>query len=256
MKFGNVEYQRQNFALSLAYAVTAHKCQGETLKEVIIDFGPDLDHGIRNYICPGSFYVALTRVKNGSSVYLRSFEKSYIQVNKKIEEKVDAMIKYRAYTFKKVYLDQKIFDKDDSEIKIGYLNINGLSDGNRDQYFNADRNLNDLDIICLAETKLNSNYPDRNLEATLSNWKVIGRYDSNDERKHMGLLLLVSMKSKFTGNLSITYQSANRDDKLQIEGVIIRMSETLKFGFLYCRSTPTNQEVKAINAYLLKLSSI
>ena len=29
-KFGNVEYQRTNFPLSLAYAMTAHKCQGET----------------------------------------------------------------------------------------------------------------------------------------------------------------------------------------------------------------------------------
>ena len=35
--FGNIEYQRENFALSLAYAVTAHKAQGETLQEVIID---------------------------------------------------------------------------------------------------------------------------------------------------------------------------------------------------------------------------
>ena len=30
-KFGNVEYQRQNFSLSLAYCITAHKCQGWTL---------------------------------------------------------------------------------------------------------------------------------------------------------------------------------------------------------------------------------
>ena len=87
MKFGSVEYQRQNFALSLAYAVTAHKCQGETLNEVIIDFGPDKEHKIKNYICPGSFYVALTRVREGCKVFLKSFDKSYILVNKKIEEK-------------------------------------------------------------------------------------------------------------------------------------------------------------------------
>ena len=39
LSFGNVEYQRTNFPLSLAYAITAHNCQGETLVEVIIDFG-------------------------------------------------------------------------------------------------------------------------------------------------------------------------------------------------------------------------
>ena len=93
LEFGNVEYQRQNFALSLAYSVTAHKCQGETLNQVIIDFGADQEHNMKPFICPGSFYVALTRVREGESVYLRSFDTSYIKVNKKIEEKVDAMIK-------------------------------------------------------------------------------------------------------------------------------------------------------------------
>ena len=38
-KFGNIEYQRQNFALALSYAITAHKCQGWTLELVIVDFG-------------------------------------------------------------------------------------------------------------------------------------------------------------------------------------------------------------------------
>ena len=93
-KFGSVEYQRTNFPLSLAYALTAHKCQGETVEEVIIDFGVDIDRKIRNYICPGSFYVALTRVREGCKVFLKSFDRSYIQVNKAIEEKVNAMRKF------------------------------------------------------------------------------------------------------------------------------------------------------------------
>ena len=74
VKWGNVQYQRTNFALSLAYALTAHKCQGGTLNEVIIDFGPDKELGIRNYILPGSFYVALTRVRLGENVFLKSFD--------------------------------------------------------------------------------------------------------------------------------------------------------------------------------------
>ena len=126
MKFGNDEYQRTNFPLSLAYAITAHKCQGETLEEVIIDFGPDLAHKIKNYICPGSFYVA--RVKMGVKVFLKSFDRSYIQVNKSIEEKVSAMRKFRQYKSKKIYLDERIFETNCDEIKVGYLNINGLLD--------------------------------------------------------------------------------------------------------------------------------
>ena len=63
VKFGNVEYQRQNFPLALAYAITAWKAQGLTLEEVIVDFGPDLIQKIKNFICPGGFYVAITRIR-------------------------------------------------------------------------------------------------------------------------------------------------------------------------------------------------
>ena len=103
--FGNIEYQRTNFPLSLAYAITAHKCQGETLDEVIIDFGPDLEHKIKNYILPGSFYVSLTRVKLGSKVFLKSFDRNYILAKDTIEEKITAMRKFEQYNFKKIYLD-------------------------------------------------------------------------------------------------------------------------------------------------------
>ena len=249
LDFGNVEYQRQNFPLSVAYSVTAHKCQGETLEEVIIDFGPDLEYKINNFICPGSFYVALTRVREGNSVYLRSFDRSFIQVNEKIEQKVDAMIKHKPYDFKKIYLDQKIFKIENHEIKLGYLNINGLLEGNHDHYFNCDKNLSDLDIIVLAETKLGQQFSNESLQTKLSNWRLIARYDSQDQKKHMGLLLLISKKSNISGSLSITYQTAKRGDHVQIEGIIVKDVEELILGFIYCRSTPTDAEIKAINKY-------
>ena len=249
INFGDVEYQRQNFALSLAYAVTAHKCQGETLQEVIIDFGPDLKNKIKNYILAGSFYVALTRVREGRYVYLKSFDKSFIKVNKKIEEKVEAMLKFNKYEYKKVYLDQKIFEVDEYEMKVGYLNINGLLEGNHGIYLNADKNLNNLDFIVLAETKLTKECDTKVLENSLSNWKILGRYDSQDQRNHMGLMLLSSRTSKFNGKVSITHQAANRDGSLQIEGIILRLPWNLTFGFVYCRSTPTHPEIKAINKY-------
>ena len=158
--FGNIEYQRTNFPLTLAYAMTAHKCQGDTLDEVIIDFGPDPTRNIRNYICPGSFYVALTRVREGRKVFLRSFDISYIKVNKAIEEKVNAMKKFRSYHFKKIYLDQRIFEEENLEIKAGYLNINGLVEGNHAEYLNSDHNLKNLDLLVVAETKLDNQIED------------------------------------------------------------------------------------------------
>ena len=229
-------YQRTNFALSLAYAMTAHKCQVETLDEVIIDFGPNLELNIRNYICPGSFYVALTRVKDGNKVFLKSFEKSYIQMNKSIEEKIEAMKKFRSYQFKKIYLDDKIFNVNNSEIKAGYLNINGLVEGNHAEYLNADHNLRNLDILVLAETKLDSHCSKQQLIDTLNNWNIFNRYDSDDGIKHMGLMILTSMKSKVLDQFkSVTHLPAMRNNKLQIQGLIIRLKIGLKFGFIYCR---------------------
>ena len=74
-------------------------CTSWTPEEVIVDFGPDPTLKIKNFICPGSFYVALTRVREGANLFLRSFDPSYIQVNSNIEERIDAMIKHRSYNF-------------------------------------------------------------------------------------------------------------------------------------------------------------
>ena len=250
MKFGNVEYQRTNFPLSLAYAITAHKCQGETLEEVIIDFGPDLENNIKSYICAGSFYVALTRVKLGSKVFLRSFDKKYIKVDESIEGKVDAMRKFRPYLFKKIYIDEKIFGLTGEEVKLGYLNINGLLDGGHAQYLDADSNLQALDILVLAETKLVKENNNDQIEKKLSNWRIMGRYDAEDGAKHMGLMLLTSRRSSIECLMKeITHQTAKRENNLQVQGIIVRMISGRSFGFIYCRSTPTVGEVKGICKY-------
>ena len=244
---GNIEYQRSNFALSLAYALTAHKCQGETLEEVIIDFGPDKERGLKNFICPGSFYVALTRVREGRNVFLRSFDKSYIEVNEKIEEKISAMRKFSSYKFKKIYLDENIFENGKSEVKIGYLNINGLMDGGHAEYLNEENFLVNLDLLTLAETKLDKNITSAELEKTLTNWKIVCRYDSEDNLKHMGLILLSSRNSGILSQLkSYRHQTAKRDNSLQIQGLIVRLQKPINIGFIYCRTTPNNQELKAI----------
>ena len=38
---GEVRFQRTQFHMTLAYAITAYKCQGDTLEEVIIDFSDE-----------------------------------------------------------------------------------------------------------------------------------------------------------------------------------------------------------------------
>ena len=117
--------------------------------------------------------MALTRVKEGSKVFLKSFDTSYIKVNKDIAEKIKAMKQFRPYNFKKVYLDEKIFNNDAMEWKIGYLNINGLIDGGHAEYLNSDYNLINLDLLGLSETKLDQSI------------QVVARLDSEEGKKNM-----------------------------------------------------------------------
>jgi len=237
--FGNIEYQRANFALSLAYAVTAHKSQGATLTEVLLDFGPDEDLKIKNYIIAGSFYVALTRVTEGKFLFMRSFNPSYIVVNNAIKCKIDALIQQKQYEFKNTFLNQKVFVNDSNELKAGYLNINGFKEANHCHYLNEDKNLQDLDLIVIAETKLKET-------EKINNWKILGRYDANDDKKHCGFLMLKSNKSNLNSKLIISHSAAKREGKLQIEALIVKLGNGITIGFVYCRTTPTNAEIDAL----------
>ena len=247
---GNIQYQRTNFPLSLAYAITAHKCQGETLKYVIIDFGPDIEHGINNYICSGSFYVALTRVQSAENVFLRSFDRSYILANERIEEKINAMIKFNSYEFKKIYIDQKIFVNEEDELKAGYLNINGLNDGGHAEYLNEDKNLKHLQLLIISETKLDARVTSVQLEKLLSNWQIVRREDSGDELKHMGMIFLSPKKSDLMKILKgVQYFKIFRSKEIQIQGLIIRLNKDINMTFVYCRSTPNQKEIKEMKKY-------
>ena len=181
---GNITYQRSQFPLTIAYALSSHKCQGQTLEEVILDFRD-------SRIFPSSFYVALSRVKEGIKVYLRDYQRDYIVVNEEVEQKIQAMLMFKKYLTYKTYLDEQIYVKKDEEVKIGYLNINGLTHANHGKYLNEDKNLSNLDILALSETKLKK---ESNEEITklLSNWILLIRQDSDDEEIHMGMNVLVS----------------------------------------------------------------
>lgn len=68
--------------LILAWALTIHKSQGATLDTAEIDVGSCI------FEC-GQTYVALSRVKSLSGLYLTSYDVSKIRVNKKVKEYYD-----------------------------------------------------------------------------------------------------------------------------------------------------------------------
>ena len=145
------------------------------------------------------------------------------------------MRKFDSYKMKKIYVDERIFENEEEEIKLGYLNINGLIDGNHAEYLNKDRNLLNLDLLVLAETKLNSSMKTSNLSNIFTNWDIIERHDSNDKLKHMGLLMM--SPKKFAGKIKepfkvLEYQSIKRNNQLQIQFIMVKVMPSINAGFL------------------------
>jgi ATP-dependent DNA helicase PIF1 len=68
----------------LSWALTIHKCQGATLETAEIDIGSEI------FEC-GQTYVALSRVKSLNGLYLTSFDKSKILINRKVREFYEKM---------------------------------------------------------------------------------------------------------------------------------------------------------------------
>ena len=246
---GNITYQRSQFPLTLAYALTSHKCQGQTLEEVIIDF--------RNCkVFPSSFYVALTRVKEGNKVYLRNYQKDYINVNEDVEKKIKAMQMFKKYVTHKTYLDQQIYVQKNEEIKIGYLNINGLTHAHHGEYLNEDKNLSNLDILALSETKLKKE-TNEEIYSLLSNWVVLHRQDSEDSEIHMGMLILISKKSNLSEDqISIKemkiwskYVGEKLLNHMQMINIKIKKC-LLKVSFIYVRKTPDNEDINRLRKYV------
>ena len=65
--------QGDNFPLSLAWAVTIHKCQGLTLPEIVVDMSPE-----KGTYAPGQAYVALSRVRELDKLHIINYTHTQI----------------------------------------------------------------------------------------------------------------------------------------------------------------------------------
>ena len=125
------------------------------------------------------------------------------------------------------------------------------------EYLNEDKNLLNLDIIALSETKL-KNEANEQLAALLSNWVMLIRQDSNDNELHMGMLILVSKKSKLNEDKIVLKEnkiwSKNVNNKIlnHMQLMTIKVKEfLLNISFLYIRKTPDNEDITRIRKYTL-----
>ena len=256
VKDGNVSYHRTQFAAVLAYAITAHRGQGETLDEVVVDFSSEGTQ--KPFITEGSFYVAITRATSAKHVFLENFDKSYIKASDKVIEKIEAMRKFQKYISKKIYLSDQIFKVTDQELKVGYLNIQNLTAKLHAEYINADKNLHNLDILVIAETWLTEKDDDCEVEKKLDNFNVVARFDADDSIKHCGLLALSSRKSKINfKRIKINHFQEFKDGKTHMQGLNVSLSELkLKLSFVYIREKPTSADIQNILKHCKNYSAL
>ena len=147
--------------------------QGQTLEYVIIDFRD-------GFIIFGSFYVAITRVRDSRTLFLRDFHPGYVKASKEVNDKIKQMQKEKPYKLFKKYLHEQCFSLDKNDFKIGYLNVNGLLHGLHCEYINNDKNLLNLHLLTLSETWLTNKDDGKILEESLSNWRILFRQDASD----------------------------------------------------------------------------
>ena len=145
----------------------------------------------------GSFYTAISRVKFGDNLYLKDFKPEYIKANPDVEKKMDSMKVFRPHQFLRTYLWESIFEVDNNELKLGYININDVMTLQSPVFINEDRNLLALDFLVISDTRLPSSMAEDTLGMLFDNWFIQARYDcSQGKKKHMGMLVLRSNKSK------------------------------------------------------------
>ena len=224
--------------------------QGQTLDEVIIDFSSKY----KPMIAEGSFYTALSRVRNGNSVYLKDFKIEYIKANPHVENELHSMETCRPYVFKKFYNDQDIFESalHPKEIKVGYINTNSLLTAFSSEFLNTNSNIMALDLLVITDTRLTKQTSDEEVINLLSNWTVLDRLDSHDGLKHMGLLVLLSKSSDFQRDHFVVnskegYKNYGDKKMVFVQCSKIKISALdFEVGFGYVRETPDNKEVDVI----------
>ena len=237
IEVGNIQIMRKQFALTLSYAITAHKAQGASLQKVIIDFR---EYGSKPHIDTASFYTAITRVTRGTNLFLRSFDQSFIRNDKRVEYEINRMRRFKRVAFRKVYLREDIFTQSAMELKIGYLNVNALLAAGSAEYLNGDHNLRHLHLMAIAETHLTRSTSNETLKQVLSNWQILDRFDASDNIAHMGILLLASRIGPEVRIVAKVNLEHNGQNHAQVMTVLI---SDIKISFVYIRCTPTASDV-------------
>ena len=107
---------RTQFPLTLAWAVTIHKCQGLTLPEIVVDMSPK-----KGRFSGGQAYVAFSHVHELCKLHIVNYSHEQIRVAEHAEEEM-----HRLHQDTLVCAFDNIFTLGKSDINILHLNVCNL----------------------------------------------------------------------------------------------------------------------------------
>merc|ERR1712002_1046788 len=178
-------FKRSQFPLVLGYAITCHASQGITKERVIIDYTETRPkHAL--------FSVPFSRGRTLDGIFLKSFKKQYVYCDPKVLNEYDRLEKTARYQYSNTYLydnwltNPSTKEPSFKEIKMSYLNINGLVDCDHLECLRSDINLMSSDVICIAETKICQR---QNIDISLNDFDIAYQMDNLEGKKSMGLII-------------------------------------------------------------------
>ena len=195
-----------------------------------------------NKTISGLFYVAVSRVKNEYALFIRNFDCKQIVCNEEYSKEMEDLQTNRKYEYVNTYLKDKIFIDDKSEVKLGYLNINGLK--NKVEDIDEDKNLLNLDCLVLSETKLG-----KETELNFQNWNVerFDLDDTNSKTPHMGMAFLTNKNLKFKFESSKASSIIKLSGGKQFQYISVRIpTHNLAGIFFYINKKPLKKDVEKI----------
>ena len=141
-KKASYQVTRSQFPLTLAWAVTMHKCQGLTLPEIVIDMTP-----AKGKFKPGEAYVAFSRVRTIDKLHIINYTQNQIHVSEHVEEE---MKRHRKNVLPQ--MPSNLFQTLPGGVKLLDINIGNFKTKIAD--IKNDHIFQNADIIALNETHL------------------------------------------------------------------------------------------------------
>ena len=144
---------RRQFPLRLSWASTIHKVQGLTTDSIVVSF--------EGKFFPGQAYVALSRVRRLSGLYILKFDPAQIHVDCAVSKEMERMRE------NPIICINEMKESDQLHLKVSHLNIRGVKSHIDD--LTVDPLVKQSNVLCLCETFLQAN--------DKLNGSIIGRND-------------------------------------------------------------------------------